>query len=495
MMSQNSTETSTANSSTRLVFHCPSEPDFMWNLHGTTFAWILAAIILTSSPITVLLNALVVTAVKQRRELQKHTNAVLSSMAIADFLVGAVSMPISAAVDLLIIHQVNLQGVCTLNTVNLTLMACFLFSSLFHLIVVAWERYIAITKWKDYRVIVTSSRLKNLSIVAWLAAIFILLPFAVMVGIGAPFEVQNIWYVMASLCIALSVIVFVSLYVMMYLGVRKRRTTKIVQVTALFQAKLENKVAKTTALLTAALIFTLILGSVLTVSGDILPALRERSTFRIADTLLQLNSMINPLIYCHRDCRLRKAVLELLRIKKPQAIQPTRDSATRFAREKNRYGLVEDVQLQPKSVENRTSLTRSTSCDLAMGLAEISQYRSREMMLKRTVSDPCFLKNSSIVDSLNLGPPSSFVVTSATIHTERYARHEARRINSESCCGNDNMHIAQVKVQQTLRSKSLETNASENVGNSSQNLGKTEAAAIPKSTQNFKMNAISVDES
>ena len=47
------------------------------------------------------------------------------------------------------------------------------------------------------------------------------------------------------------------------------------------------------------------------------------------------------------------------------------------------------------------------------------------------------------------------------------------------------MNIAQVKVQQTLRSKSLETNASEDVGKSSQSLEKTEAAARPKSTQSF----------
>ena len=422
-MNQNSTETSTTNFSTRLVSHCPSEPDFMWNLRDTTFSWILATIILTASPITVLLNALVIIAVKQRRELQKHSNIVLSSMAIADLLVGAVSMPISFAVDLLIIHQVYLERVCTLNSINIALMACFLFSSLFHLIVIAWERYVAVTKWKDYMVIVTNSRLKKLGVLAWLAAIFITIPLAVMVGTGAPFEVQNIWYLIASLCIALSVIFFVCLYVMVYLEVRKRRTNTILQITPFFQAKLETKVAKTTGLLTAALIFTLILGGALTVLGDILPPLHERSTFRMADTLLQLNSLINPLIYSYRIRRFRKVVLELLRIKKPQAIQPTRDGPARFLRRKDGFGTVEDVQLQPESVEKGTRLTRSTSCDLAMGIAENSQHRSREMVLKRTKSDPCLVNSSKVVDSLHLGRPSTVVVTSTTIHTERNARH------------------------------------------------------------------------
>ena len=495
-MNQNSTETSTANSSTRLPFYCPSEPDFMWNFHDTTFSWILAAIVMTASPITVVLNAVVIIAVKQRRELQKYSNIVLSSMAVADLLVGAVSMPISTTVDLLIMHQVYLEGVCTLYTVNIALMGCFLFSSLFHLIVVAWERYIAITKWIDYRVIVTSSRLKKLAIVAWLAAIIILLPLVVMLGIGVPFEVQSIWYIMASLCIALSVVVFVCLYVMVYTGLRKRRTNTTVQVTALVQTKLETKVAKTTGLLTAAVIFTLILGGALTVLGDILPALREKSTFRIADTLLQLNSMINPLIYCYRDRRFRKAVLELLRIKKPQEPQATRDGATRFLRQKDRFGSVEDVQLQPpKSVEKRTRLTRSTSCDGTMGFPENYQHCSREMMLKRAVSLPSLVKNSRIVDSSPLRAPSSVVVTLATIYTESDPRHPARITYSESCYNYINTGNVDAKVHKSLRSKFWATNASGKDENSSEYVENNAAVVRPKSTPCFSMNVNSVNES
>ena len=485
MMGQNSTETSTAVSSTRLVFYCPSEPEFTWNLHDTTFSWILAAIILTASPITVLLNALVIIAVKQRKELQKRSNIVLSSMAIADLLVGAVSMPISATVDLLIIHQVYLERVCALNTGNIALMECFLFSSLFHLIVIAWERNIAVTKWIDYMVIVTNSRLKKLAIIAWLAAIFISLPLAVMFGIGAPFEVQKIWYMMASLCIALSVIAIVCLYVMVYIGVRKRRTKEIAQVTALVQAKLETKVAKTTGLLTAAVIFTLILGGVLTVLGDIFPVFRKNSTFRIAETLLQLNSLMNPVIYCYRDRRFRKAILELLRIKKPQATQPTRarDDAARLRKRKDKFGSVEDVQsnINSQNVGKQTRLTRSTSCDLGVALSagDDSQNRFREMMLTRYASNPCLFKNSSLVDSLHLGPTSSVVLTSVTVHTERNTRDKARKTTTESSSGNFDVHNAQVNVNKTLKLECLEADVSGKVGNCSQNVENTEAAARP----------------
>ena len=484
-MNQNSTETSTTNSSTRLVFYCPSEPDFTWNLHDTTLTWILASIILTASPITVLLNALVIIAVKQRRELQKRTNIVLCSMAIADLLVGALAMPISAAVDLLIIHQVYLETVCTLYTVNIALMECFVFSSLYHLVVVAWERYTAIRKWIDYMVIATSGRLKKLAIIAWMAAILVSLPLAVMAGLGVAFNFQQIWYIIASFCNAVAFIAIVYLYVMVYLGVRKRRVNESAQVSSLIQAKLETKVAITTGLLTGTMIITLVLGGVLIVSGDIFLPLREKSTFRIADTLLQLNSLMNPVIYCYRDRRFRKAILELLRIKKPQATQPTRarDDAMRFRKRKDKFGSVEDVQsnINSQSVGKQTRLARSTSCDLgvAFSAGDDSQNRFREMMLRRYASDPSIFKNSSLVDSLPLGPPSSVVLTSVTVHTERNTRDKARKTTTESSSRNFDVQNAQVNVNKILKSESLEADASRDVGNCSQNVEKTEAAARP----------------
>jgi len=162
MMSQNYTE-AIINSSThpRSVFHCPQALGVSWELNSVTFAWILVAIILIASPITIILNALIIIAVKQRKELQKHSNIMFSSMAVADLLVGAITLPLGATVDLLIFYQVSLDHVCTLSIADKDLMACFLLSSLYHLTGIAWERYVAVRKWKDYRVIVTRSRIKN----------------------------------------------------------------------------------------------------------------------------------------------------------------------------------------------------------------------------------------------------------------------------------------------------------------------------------------------
>ena len=73
-------------------------------------------------------------------------------------LVGAINMPLSLAVDIAIIRQVPFDRVCLLDVINVCLMHTFSWASLYHLTVVAWERYVAIRKWMDYKVIATKKQ-------------------------------------------------------------------------------------------------------------------------------------------------------------------------------------------------------------------------------------------------------------------------------------------------------------------------------------------------
>ena len=364
-MYQNGTEKTSGNSSaptTRSVFHCPDTPEFTWDLHNTTLLRVLAAIVLIASPITVLLNALVIIAVKQKRDLQKHSFILLSSMAVADLLVGAISMPLNATVYLPIVNHVWLEYICTLDKVNIDLMFCFIFSSQYHLAMVAWERYVAVQKWMDYKVIVTRSCLKKLAISAWLATLVVAVPVVIMKAFGVNFKFIKIWIAVAFVSGAVAFILIVYFYVLVYLGVRKRKTSEVRKVTLLNEANLEVKVAKTTGIITGALIVTIILGGVLLVLGEIFPVFRLNSAFRVSDTLLQLNSVINPILYCYRNRRVRNAVLELLRIRKPQLhITQPPVGAARFRRQNDRSGLAGNVQLELQTEENRTRLTRSAS--------------------------------------------------------------------------------------------------------------------------------------
>ena len=103
---------------TRSVFYCPHDPHLVWDLHDTTSYWVLAAVASIISPLAVLLNTLIIIAVKQRKELQRASNILLSSLAVTDVLVGSLSIPLSAVVELLVTHQVQADhSICVLDFV------------------------------------------------------------------------------------------------------------------------------------------------------------------------------------------------------------------------------------------------------------------------------------------------------------------------------------------------------------------------------------------
>ena len=58
---------------------------------------------------TILLNAFIILAIKQRKELQKPSNILLSSLAVTDLLVGAIAMPTSAIIDFFTFRQVSFE--------------------------------------------------------------------------------------------------------------------------------------------------------------------------------------------------------------------------------------------------------------------------------------------------------------------------------------------------------------------------------------------------
>ena len=65
--------------------------------------------------VTILLNLLVLIAVKMRRELKKNSNILLSSVTLVDFLVGAVSMRLTTTLDTLVLQRVLVVDlICTM---------------------------------------------------------------------------------------------------------------------------------------------------------------------------------------------------------------------------------------------------------------------------------------------------------------------------------------------------------------------------------------------
>ena len=399
------------------VFSCPHLPDgFTWDLNNTTILWIIVAISSAASPVIILLNAVVVIAVKQRRELQRHSYILLSHLAVTDLLMGVVGLPLFAAVDALVARQFMLEYACTLDLVNGFFIYLLALSSLYHLTAIAWERYVAVQKWMDYKVIVTKSRLRKLSIISWLLAAFAASSALVTALAGVDNEILEKWHIVINVIAAACLILIGYFYVMVYLGIRNR---KISNVTTLVRAKREFKVAKTTALLTAALVLSYFpaIGSI--ILGKVFPAVRTTSVSRLFVMLTLLNSLLNPVLYCFRDRKFRIAVQELLGLRKPDAIRPAVGTA-QFVRRKGPFGSVQLHNVEKPDARLARPASREVvvvNCGHELGV-------SRDKLLKRSSSDPTLNNCTSSFHGLEQRQPSTVVITSAIIHFQSGVRRQ-----------------------------------------------------------------------
>ena len=112
-----------------------------------------------------------------------------------------------------------------------------------------------------------------------------------------------------------------------------------------------------------------------------LPFFGQISTIRWAETMLQLNSLFNPLLYWYRDRRLREATLELFCCKNRPAARAARHFRQR------RYSLASLDVKKLKNEERRAQLLRSESLGNMMCLYTVRQRRN-ELVKERPMSTP-----------------------------------------------------------------------------------------------------------
>ena len=146
--------------------------------------------------------------------------------------------------------------------------------------------------------ILTERRLKTLAVIAWISGMFLTFLNLSVGGVRENPFVHAIrsWYgtVIGNGAVAL----IVYFYIMIYLGIRKRKIVGTNQVTRRqAEVKLEAHVAKTSGLITLALFISFVQRITVAGLGRVFLGLREYSSFRSSETLLQLHSLANPLIY------------------------------------------------------------------------------------------------------------------------------------------------------------------------------------------------------
>ena len=262
-------------------------------------------------PFTAVLNALVIIAVKKKSRLRaQKTNIVLAMLALTDFLVGILAQPLFVAGLIAILHMDLSNGRSCFTEIFLFAIAnCLLSSSFLHLLLASGERYVAIKHPFDYITIVTESLLLIVSLLAWVLSVIVQIPLAVD---------ETVFYILHSAVIGLSVVVIVFSHFSVFLETRRHENQVAAQqVTqeARKQFEKDKKAFKLTAILVGVLLLCCTPFMFIRIVFYILEYEIHFEAFHVivffATTVVFLNSLLNPMIYCIRIRQFRVAFIEL----------------------------------------------------------------------------------------------------------------------------------------------------------------------------------------
>ena len=254
-------------------------------------------------PCTILFNALVMAAVKTRRRLQTHPNVLLACLALTDLMVGLVLQPLHVTKTIFILQGKDSQEFCDIDLVCSVCLPIFCYASVYHLVLISGERYLAIKHTFTHASIVTKIRILFCSALAWIAAASFLL-----IGLHSP--VLAFPFVVTAF---FSIIVF---QILVYKEARRHEKHILSQqVCTEARAKFlqEKKALRLTTMIIVTIFvcfffplsFMFVIWNIFseTFSSEVKTSVRHLSL-----VVVSINSVLNPIIYI---MKLRKRSFEL----------------------------------------------------------------------------------------------------------------------------------------------------------------------------------------
>ena len=256
-------------------------------------------------PFTVLLNVLVIMAVKRRPRLQTNANILLVCLAVTDALTGLTTQLSFILWKTFQLHSItNFVNIMEISH-NFCIVTISVCSSL-HLMLVTCERLIAIKFTMHYHNLVTKRNIRVSVSACWIFSIFVEVLNLTKPGIFVRFLLALVFN---------SCILFVSFsYAMLYretLKHKQRIKTQQLPREEVERFVRESKALKTTVYVVGAVVLSFLPGAsilVVSLSGEVVLQPSLDSWVR---TCGMLNSLLNPLIYCWRQQEMRRFVFRL----------------------------------------------------------------------------------------------------------------------------------------------------------------------------------------
>ena len=329
---------------------CTLMGDFGWKEEYLTNAVYINLVISAcingiSFPITSILNGLLIFFIIRRPMLRRKKSTVaIGYQAATDLAVGIIVQPTFVATQLCRIT--GKCRICLLDSIFYYLSVVTCASSINHLLLIAWERYIAIKYALRYRLIVTAKRLLAGTIAAWLFEITLNGVF--FFGRISSFSINDIVKLLTTIiCLAITVYFYIAIYV------ESRRHRVLITTSTPQQGTnhiREFKAAKTMALVLGCLLICYAPTCVLFTVTSIYPINSSNGSvweciFIWAVTFALLNSLINPLLYGWRVQEIREVVASTFKWNENSRRQDPQTDMIEMTEHNNR----ERVNLRPVS--------------------------------------------------------------------------------------------------------------------------------------------------
>ena len=276
---------------------------------GSYRSFLIAAVVITlvACPFTVLLNAIVIAAVKTKQQLQTVTNILLASMALTDLITGLITQPLYITMTYYLVIGRTLRGICNISlTVSISYFLTF-WASVVHLFLISGERYFAMKYTFRHGSFITKGRLLAACAVPWITSALLIYSFT---------QSATLFYILVAIIIFTTILLHRLVYKE---AKRHEKQIMLEQVTEEARTKFqrEKKALKLTSMIFAAIFLCCVLPVAvrfvtLNVFDEYFSSDSKTSLRQATFVLSFFNSLINPVIYTVRKREFQIAFRKLL---------------------------------------------------------------------------------------------------------------------------------------------------------------------------------------
>ena len=263
-------------------------------------------------PLIIIGNALVIITVTKSRRLHTNHHTLLACLAVTDLMVGILAQPTFIAQEIYRLSNSPRYFFCNIYSITTVAMHILSLASLFHLMLISVDRFVAIKYSLRYETIVTKFRLFIAVASSWLSSMLVYLLKSTVPGLA---ELPAV-----TVTSTLLVIIFchLSVYVVCRHHIIQIKCQHVSEEERTKFAR-EKKAWVTTSIIVGVLFMCFLPGLLRVVALRIamattfLPQRLAVIPWPVTVFFVISNSLYNPMIYCWRSTVLREALLQLLR--------------------------------------------------------------------------------------------------------------------------------------------------------------------------------------